>query len=179
MTPEIYKELLCGNFHEEIEKINIPKIEQTDEEKKFRQKEYSEIKSKMPMFRGIQDLLEKLHKLGFIIILNTSAYNRNTLPLLEYSKIAHLFDFVATAELSKSKTEKFEIIKNKYKVDEKNILFIADTLGDIKEADLAHIPTIAVTWGAHDKSFFEREKHSNLIKIVDTVKELEDFIERY
>lgn len=90
-----------------------------------------------------------------------------------------MFDFIATAELTKNKTVKFKLIEEKYNVNSHNILFITDTLGDIKEADIAGIPTIAVTWGFHDKSFFEREKHSNLVIIVDTIKELEDFIKEY
>ena len=112
-------------------------------------------------------------------MLNTNAYTRNTLPILEYSKTNHLFDFIATAELSKSKIEKFKLIEDRYNENKKDVLFITDSLGDIKEADTAGVPTIAVTWGVHDRLFFESESHSNLIGIVDTVKELEDFIMPY
>ncbi len=56
---------------------------------------------------------------------------------------------------------------------------MTDTLGDVREADIAGIPTIAVTYGAHNRSYFEREKHENLIAIVDTVKELEKTINNY
>ena len=131
------------------------------------------------MFSGVRELLEKLHKQGYILVINTGAYNRNCIPILEYSKITHLFDFIATAELSKSKLEKFKLIEDKYGVVKKDILFVTDALGDVREANIAGIPTIAVTWGVHDKSFFEREKHSNLIGIANTVKELNDFIEQY
>lgn len=179
LTPERYREVLCGNFHEEIKKTGIPKKYETEEDIKNRQQQYTEIKSKRPMFEGIRELLEKIHKLGYIIVLNTSAFNRNTLPILEYSKVSHLFDFVATAEISKSKTEKFDIVANKYNLDKKDILFVTDTLGDVREADAAGIFTVAVMWGAHDKSFFEREQHSNLIGIVNSVKELDKFIEKW
>jgi phosphoglycolate phosphatase-like HAD superfamily hydrolase len=52
--------------------------------------------------------------------------------------------------------------------------FITDTLGDIRDADVANVPTIAVTWGAHNHSYFNREKNKNLIKIVDSVSELQE-----
>ena len=62
---------------------------------------------------------------------------------------------------------------------EADMLFVTDTLGDIREADIAGIPTVAVTWGAHDESYFNREPHENLLKIVSSVSELEGFIEAF
>jgi len=176
LTEEMHEDILSGNFHEGLEKYSYLRKPETEEEKKIRQKEYSERKSKAPIFNGIRELLEKFHKLDYVIILNTSALDRNCMPILENLKIAHLFDFIATGDLSKSKIEKFKLIEDKYNAEKKDILFITDTLGDVKEADLADISTIAVTWGAHSKSFFEREKHSNLIGVVDTIEELSDFI---
>lgn len=179
LTPEMHKELLTGNFHEEIKKITIPKKIENEEEVKIRQEEYSKIKSKSSMYKGVEGLLIKLHNLGYILALNTSAFSRNTLPILENSKITHLFDTIATAELSKSKTAKFGIIRDKYTKKEENILFVTDTLGDLREADEANISTVIVTWGAHDRSYFNREKHNNLISIVDTPEELMDSITNY
>ena len=49
-------------------------------------------------------------------------------------------------------------------------------LGDIKEADIAGVTTVAVTWGVHDRKYFAREEHLNVLGIVDTVAELKDFI---
>lgn len=178
MTKEMQKEVLTGNFHEEIAKITILKIEETEEEKSDRQRKYAEDKAKSPMYDGIKELLTNLHKDGYTIAMNTSALDRNCIPLIEGAGITNFFDFIATAELSRSKVEKFKIIKNKYGVEESNMLFVTDTLGDIREADLAGVPTVAVTWGAHDRSYFSREPHDNLIGIVDTVSELEAFIKK-
>jgi len=179
ITREIYKELSCENVFEVMSKINLPKKLETEEEKTIRLQKYAEDKSKLPLFAGVRELLEKLHKQDFILVINTSAVNRNCLPIFDYSKTMHLFDLVASAELSKSKVEKFKIIQEKYNVDKKNILFVTDTVGDVKEAEEAEIPTIAVTWGTHDRDYFNRYKFSNLISIVDSVKELEEFIENF
>jgi len=179
MTIKMHKELLCGNFHEEIKKVSALRKKETEQEKAERKLLYSKIKSESPMYRDSRELLEKLHKDGYIIVLNTSAYNCNCLPLLEKANILSLFDFVATAEISKSKTDKFKIIEEKYKVNNRDMLFVTDTLGDIREADIAKVSTIAVTWGAHDKSYFTREEHKNLIGIVDSFSELNNYIKNF
>jgi phosphoglycolate phosphatase-like HAD superfamily hydrolase len=96
----------------------------------------------------------------------------NCEPLLKYSKIDKFFDYVATKEVAIGKVEKFNIILEKYNVSKDETVFVTDTLGDLMESKSAGIPTIAVTYGAHNRSFFMRESHSNLVSIVDSVEEL-------
>ena len=176
MTSKMYREIHIGNFHEETKKYSQLKKEETEEERNTRHLVYAEKKSTTPMFEGVLEFLNDLHKDGYLLVLNTNAYNRNSLPLLDKSGITPLFDYITTAELSTSKVEKFKLIEDKYNANKKDFLFITDSLGDVKEADVAGIPTVAVTWGVHDKSFFGREKHDNLVGIVHSVKELENFI---
>lgn len=179
ITDKMYKDIFCGNFYDEVKKYSNIRIVETEEEKTIRQKLYTETKSRAPIFKGIKELLEELNENGYILVLGTGAHDRNCLSLLEYSNIAGLFDLIATAEFSKSKVEKFKLIQKKYNLSKDNILFITDTLGDIKEADISGILTVAVTWGFHDREYFALEKHDNLVKIVDNVKELSDYIKDY
>jgi phosphoglycolate phosphatase len=172
LTSEMYKEVLCGNFHEEIKKVDFPTITATPEEAEKYWNDYSKIKSRQPMYPGTKELLEKLRAAGYTLILNTSAFKKNCQPILENHGIAPYFDLIADAEVSKSKVEKFKLIEEKYGVPKEDLLFITDTLGDLREADQAGVPTIAVTWGAHDRAFFTREPHANLVEIVDSVEEL-------
>jgi len=176
LTEEMYHEIHSGNFHVEAEKYAHLRVKETEEERQKRYREYSETKSKSPLFEGIKDLLFDLHSMGYILVVNTNAYEKNSMPLLEYSGIKNLFDFIATAEVSKDKVEKFKIIEDKYKTNKEDVLFITDSLGDVKAADAVRVPTVAVTWGVHDRSFFEREKYSNLVGIVDTMESLKNFI---
>lgn len=37
------------------------------------------------------------------------------------------------------------------------LLFITDSLGDVKEAQIVKIPTITITWGIHNNSFQENK----------------------
>jgi phosphoglycolate phosphatase len=179
VAEEIYNELHSGNFHEEASKYLHLQIKETEEEKNKFYLDYSDRKSKSNIFQGIKELLEELHSSGYLLAMNTNAYERNCLPLLENSGIRGLFDFIAAVEASKDKVEKFKLIGKKYNADPNQLLFITDALGDVRDADSAGVPTVAVTWGVHDKKYFEREKHSNLVAIIDTVEDLGNFIKKY
>lgn len=176
LSEDMMKELLTGNFHEEAKKIEHMKLPMTDDEKEAKGKEYMMKKSVMPMYPGAREFLVEIKNAGYKIALNTAAYERNTLPLLENNGVKELFDFIGTAEVSKSKAEKFGIIEKELGVKNENTLFITDTLGDLREADEAGVPTICVTWGVHDIEYFTREKHKNLVGIVDSFEELRKFI---
>lgn len=178
VTSEMYRNIHKGNYHEEAKKYDHLKIERSEEEETQNRLVYMEKKSKTKMFKGVRELLENLKKDGYLLVINTNAFDRNCFPLIDNSGIRQLFDFIATAEVSKDKIEKFKIIQDKYEVDKKDILFVTDAVGDIKDSQVADISTIAVTWGVHDRKFFESEHYSNLVSIVDTVQELENYIKR-
>jgi HAD superfamily hydrolase (TIGR01509 family) len=177
VTIDMYNEIHSGNFHIEAQKYSHLKKPETEEESKKRKAVYSQGKSQSLLFPGIKDLLNVLNRNGVLLVINTNA--TTCLPLLENSGIKEYFDFIATAELTKDKVEKFKIIEKKYNITRDDVLFVTDAFGDIKDADTADVPTIAVTWGVHDRTFFGRENHPNLIKIVDTVEELSNFIKQY
>lgn len=174
ITEEIINEMFCGNFPEAMAKAKLvhEHIQETPEEKAARSKQYSEKKLAAPLFAGIRELLEELHTAGHTLAINTSALDKNCLPLLDQAGVRGLFDTVATKEMSLSKVEKFQILQEKCGITKENMLFVTDTLGDVREADVAGIPTIAVTYGAHSRAYFVREPHDNLVSVVDSVKEL-------
>ena len=176
MTSEKMNEILSGNFHEEMKKYEAAnpdqKLVQTKEEKDKRYAEYVSKKSTAPLYPGIKDLLDHLVNNEFTLTINTSAFERNCLPLLENTGIKSFFDFVATREISPSKVEKFKMIAQKYNILLADMLFITDTLGDVREAKEAGVPTIAVTYGAHGAEFFSKKDNENLLEVVATVPEL-------
>lgn len=176
VTADMYNEIHTGNYHTEAKKYTHLRVAETEEEKAKRETDYVEMKIKTPLFNGIKELLKELHSKEYILVLNTNAYDKNCLPLLENLEIKHLFDFIATAEVSKDKVEKFKLIEEKYGLEGRGMLFITDALGDVKDATTAGIPTVAVTWGVHNRAYFERDKHTHLAGIVDTVDDLLTFI---
>jgi phosphoglycolate phosphatase len=181
MTQEVIKNIHDGNFHEELKKAEetFPHIVETEEEKVARFASYSKRKEDVPVFDGIIELLTDLHKKGYILALNTSAYIPNAIPVLKKAGLLEMFDFLGTAEVSKNKVEKFRMIQAKYDTHYDNTLFVTDSLGDLRDADEAGVRTIGVTWGMHDASTFTRESHDNLVAVVDSVEELERRIESF
>lgn len=177
VTPDMYNEIHTGNYHANAAQHAHLHVKEPEEETKAKKLEYWRKKSLSPLFDGIKELLEELKTKGYILTINTSAFSGGCLPLLENAGISDLFDFTATAEVAIDKVEKFKIIKDKYSLEYEDMIFVTDALGDVRDAKRVSVPTIAVTWGVHDKSFFTREENPHLINIVDTVQNLKTCIE--
>lgn len=172
ITDEMLDQLCYGNFHEKMAKIAHLRIEETEAEKEKRRKNYSEAKLLAPLFVGMQPLLQELKNAGYKLAINTSAYRNNCIPLLEKSGIESLFDYLGTCEVSISKVEKFSIIAETFQVKNDQMIFLTDTVGDIRDAEEAKVKTIAVTWGFQKRKHFENESFSNLMGIVDSPSEV-------
>ena len=171
VTENMYEEIHSGNFHQEAAKYaHLYTGKNTKESEQYY--DYAEEKSKNKMFDGMKDLLLELHDYGYTLILNSNAFSRNCLPLLEKAQISYLFTLIASAEISKNKVEKFNIIARTNQINTTDMLFVTDSLGDLRDADLAGVPTIAVSWGVHNASYFNREKHTNLVAVVGNVSDL-------
>lgn len=175
-TREEYIDSLRSEKHRSSWQEAHKEIERTPEQKQADRDHYIGNKTNSSVFNGIKELIQKLHSLNISIVLNTNAFDVTTLPLLEKADLVQYFDFIATRDTHVSKVEKFKLIEEKFGVSKKETLFITDTVIDLIDADHAGIETIAVTWGAHPKSFFEEESHSNLVAIVESVNELEAII---
>lgn len=178
ISEESLTNLLCGNFFEGFEKLKKTTefIKESPEDEQMRKHAYSEKKKNAQMFLGIKELLFKLKDDGYLLTINTSAYEKNCTPLLEKNGVAEKFDFIASAEISRSKVEKFKLIIEKFQTEKHNAIFITDTLGDLREADISDISTIAVSWGAHSQHFFEIEEHKNYLGMVNSVDRLYQLI---
>ncbi len=169
-----YREMLCGNFLEEIEKLQTlyPSKIETTSEKQAREDAWIETKSHCKIYEGVRDVVQMLHSYGYTLVINTSAFARNFLPALQRNKIFDLFDWIVSADVAKSKVEKFRMIEEKYDVGKDSMLFVTDTLGDVREACIAGISTVVVMWGAHDESYFKQDQLYNLKKMVYTPEEM-------
>ena len=70
-------------------------------------------------------------------------------------------------ETEKSKKKKFRMTFEEYSLLPSECVFITDTLGDLLEANLLEVPTIAVTWGYHDETRLKYGKPHNIIHEFD------------
>lgn len=114
--------------------------------------------------------LAKNYKLIIISSTDTSYIN----DFLKRENIVQCFSDILGADIHTSKVVKIKTILQKYNLLPKEVVFITDTLGDIKEAHECKVPSIAVTWGLHDRSILEK---GNPNKIVDDPRALLDVIE--
>ncbi len=85
------------------------------------------------------------------------------------------FDEILGFDFHASKVFKLKKILADQNVLPKDTVFITDTLGDILEANEVGIPTIAVSWGLHDRSTFADGRPA---AIIDDPKDLIPTIEQ-
>ena len=175
ITDKQTRDFYRGNIYEESSKSNLPKVDETEEEKQKRWDAYNKIKLNVSLHKGIKELLSKLSK-KYILTINTSSWDVTTLPILELNDVKKQFSFIATSNITMNKIEKFKTIAHKFKMKPMELLFITDTLGDVKEAGLLSIPTIVVTWGMHGRKYFDEKAYKNIVGFVNTVEELENYI---
>jgi phosphoglycolate phosphatase len=167
ISHEEVKMLHRENIHEALHNTNWKRKIETEEEFSERLSLYAEKKLQAPLYPGMKDFLLSLSKKNTLVI-NTSAINSTCLPILESQGIRECFDFIATKEVHRSKIEKFKIIIEKYKKEPSELIFITDTVGDVKEAKEVGIPTIVVTWGLHQKEDFYDAPLDHILGFVDT-----------
>lgn len=102
-----------------------------------------------------------------IVSSSNSSYIRDS---LREEGIDHCFRDVLGYDSHARKTVKISNLLKKYELAPNNVLFITDTLGDVREANECGVASIGVTWGLHNKEDFEA---GNPFAIVDTVPELD------
>ncbi len=173
ITLEEYRMMFTGNIFDEFEKRQQgkPVIEPPD----FDYGKESQ-KRKLPLtpVQGIPELLKNLHTKAHILAIISSSNSERIREYLRTHHIEEFFTDVLGADVEKSKVRKFEMVAQKYNVSPDQMIFVTDTLGDIKEAAEHNIPTIGVTWGFHDKTLL---RQGNPHAIVSTPKALEAAIE--
>ncbi len=176
ISDEEAKNLHTENIYESMKKFAHLKREEADEEKEARRLEYTQKKLSLALFAGMKAALSQLAKEN-IVVLNTSAVERNTLPILELHGIHEYFSFIGSADVHKSKIEKFKMISEKFETPLSELTFVTDTIGDLREAQEVGMPTIIVTWGIHTKEDFQDVPQSNVVAFVDTPAELLQVLE--
>lgn len=170
LTREEHRKLFEGNVHTEREKLSS-RLTGFD----FR-KHFVEYRSNLKIKPEIRAELLKLSE-GYTLGIITSSREKSIRSYLDQNNLTQLFSFVYGYETEQSKTEKFELVMKKFNLTKKEIIFVADTLGDILEAKKAGIETIGIDSGFHEKSRLEKGKPLRIIsrfsQVLPTVKELE------
>lgn len=129
------------------------------------------------LYPEIPELLKELKEQGLILVVATSKPTVFAEVILEYFKIAHLFDHIVGSNLDGTRTAKNEIIQyilEQYKTRElKEFIMIGDRKHDLIGANNCGIDAMGVTYGygSYEELNAYRPKH-----MVDSVKELKDVL---
>lgn len=96
---------------------------------------------------------------------------------LNRNGLGEIFDEILGVDTHRLKEEKFKMILGKYPLSPDKCIFIADTLGDLLEAQKIGIPTIAVDFGLHEKERLEKGSPEKIIssfeEIIPAIEEIE------
>ena len=155
ITKKNFRDHHDGNIFEQ------PVIKFSEDQTKYwlnRYHQLAEARHLFPLGKQIKTFSRK-HKL-FII---SSSAERSIERYFELGHIDEYFEKILGRETHKSKIEKFKMIFGEYKLKPEECIFVTDTLGDLREAKKAGVPTIAVTWGYHGKSRLKKGKPDVII----------------
>ncbi|WKZ23867.1 MAG: HAD hydrolase-like protein [Candidatus Dojkabacteria bacterium] len=90
---------------------------------------------------------------------------------MEKYNLRHYFGNILGVDVEKSKVIKLQSVQKLH--HNREMYFITDTLGDIREAEKVGIEAIAVTWGYHDKAMLEQ---GNPRAVVNSIEELAETV---
>jgi len=127
-------------------------------------------------FEGMIELLNKLKNKNYNLGILTSNSKKNVSIFLKNNNSHNLFKFIHSEKRLFGKDKILKKILKKYKLNNKDIIYIGDEIRDVEACNKINIPIIAVTWGLNTKTAL-KQKTPNII--VDTVEELTKSILRY
>ena len=100
------------------------------------------------LFAGMREVVEKLSH-EYILIIVSSTLTSPIQGFLEKHHIGRYFSEVMGADVHTGKREKIHMVFEKYETSAAECVFITDTLGDMREANLSGVGAIGVSWGFH------------------------------
>ena len=126
--------------------------------------------SRIGIHREVLEVVETLRAEHILsLISSNSAQAIRTI----HRGIDSYFDYVLGYEFMFSKIDKIRHEMKRTGIPKERTYYIGDTLGDMKEAKIAEVQTIAVTWGWHSR---ERLSTVNPDFIIETPRELERIV---
>ncbi len=152
--------LFEDNFYEAIEKKGVDVRAFMNESKALPIEDDYE---HMIPFAPMLPVLDRL-KIDHILVVISSNISNIIYDILTKYRYDALFQDVLGTESGFSKLDKIRKAMKIFQSSEEETYYIGDTVGDMKEARLAGVKTVAVTWGWHDKDRFEKVNPDYLIE---------------
>jgi len=100
--------------------------------------------------RFLFPVLEALNRDHFLVIISSNSSGIIRKALSKYG-VEGYFQEILGSDASYSKEEKIRLAMYLFGIAQKQIYYIGDTAGDIREARNAGVHAVAVTWGWHSR----------------------------
>lgn len=100
-------------------------------------------------YPGIRELLEKLKKKDFRLLVATSKPEEMAVEILHKFELAPYFDRICGATMDESRVSKDAVISYLLETESgaDHMIMVGDTVFDVIGAAAHHIPTVGVSWG--------------------------------
>lgn len=168
LSEDEFRDMHNGNFFESVP----PEIKNTDWHAYAKH-----IHHEQSVFEISDRNRKNLLKLSdlYDLFLVSSGSGVNITASLEFNAVDHLFEEVLGLESHKSKVDKFRFILDTHELAADDCFFVTDTLGDILEANMIGIRTVAVEdFGYHGRLILTR---GNPYQIISNLDEIHDVLE--
>ncbi len=174
LTEDAYRTWFDGNIHEFLDEKRKEKYRGAQDDDYFFS-QYTPRLLEMPIIPGVRDAIVDLARRYTLVVVTSSVES----PLEEYfadNAIVDCFAAIYGMQMHTSKVEKFRRVCTTYGVSAASCIFVTDTLGDIREATIAGVPSIGVSWGFHPRETLAQGKPAT---IIGTPSELVSAIDGY
>ncbi len=172
LSLEEYKTFFLGNIYSAIRKDGTPKISLPEFPELY------ELRTREIIIPEILKSILKELSDSYILIVISSTHTKQIKKILERENVLECFTDILGSDVERNKVIKINSALEKYNISSKDVVFITDTVGDVKEARECGVEAIAVTWGFHDKETLEKvnpiaivDDPKNLLKIINKVLE--------
>lgn len=172
LSREYFTNFSNGNFMENLEKAiaedgySFP--EGWDDE-------YNAELLKLSSHEVINGLVRDLSREHTLVIVSSS-HSRHIKDFVRQEGIEECFAEILGSDTHVSKVVKINRLLEEHSLPPEDVVFITDTLGDIREGNACNVKSIGVTWGTHDTETLQKGLP---YRIVDTVPELEHAVTEF
>ena len=163
-----FLELFDDNFYQGIIKKGIDLAEFMNTSRSMPTKgEYEQMTPFAPIF----PVLAELKKNNILTVVSSNISHVIHAILSKYG-FNGCFREVMGADFGYSKEEKILHALKSFQMEKGKTFYVGDTVGDIKEARMAGVKTVAITWGWHTKDKLETANPDYLIEVPDDLLEI-------
>ncbi|MFP4402664.1 MAG: methionine--tRNA ligase [Candidatus Nanoarchaeia archaeon] len=174
LTEEKFKDLFDGNA--------ITGFKEQFEENKIKQfyKILDEATKEMKIEKKVKKEVLELSK-NYQLFCVTSNIKKNIELIIKNSKLNDdIFENILCGEFNSCKEQKIRhILKEEYNLNQDEVVFVTDTLGDLKEANRAGVRTIAVDFGFHEKKRLKQGAPYTIVSSFKQIRREIDTLEKF